>query len=847
MKKLILIDGNNLMFRSYYATAYNGNFMKNSKNFPTNALYGFVSMLNKIMTEEKPRYMAVAFDVGKNFRKEEFSFYKEGRIGIPEELKMQMPIARKILDAMNIKHFELEPFEADDIIGTIVKMTENDPEFSSTIISSDKDLLQLISKETEVKLLKQSGFIRYTKEKFWEDYKIEPIKIIDLKALMGDASDNIPGVKGIGEKTALKLIQEFGSLTNLYENIDQVKGKNKEKLINDQENAFMSQKIATIYQDVPLNIELESLKIQEINQKQLNEIYQELEFFSFLNKTNEIETDLEFKEINDINELNLKEPIYLYLELDKLNYHQAKALGLTIKDQENIYYINPNIIDKILLKVKNLPIITYDAKKINGYLKSKINCIFDLSIAAYLENYNVKDDIAYLMNQFNYQVMFFDKLVKDFSNIKNELVLRVSFIEKYYHFFKKKLEENNHLDLFEKIEMPLIKVLSDMEINGIKVDKSVLEKMKEEIFVKIELVSEEIYELAGKKFNISSPKQLGVILFEELEIGKGKKNKTGYKTDVKVLEKLINKHPIVEKILLHRNLSKIYSTYIEGLEQYILDDQKIHTIFKQTLTKTGRLSSTEPNLQNIPIKEELGRNIRKAFLPTNDLFLSADYSQIELRILAHITNCEALIKAFQNDEDIHTVVASDIYEIPIEAVTKEMRRTAKAVIFGIVYGISGFGLGENLNINKKEAEEFIQKYYKLYPEVKNYMDEIITKTKELGYVETLFKRKRIIEEINNPNYLIRNMGERMALNTPIQGTSADIMKMAMIKVWEKMYQNNLKSKLLLQIHDEIIIDCIESELELVKTLVKESMEQIYNLKVPLKVSIDTGLNWYETK
>ncbi len=853
MKKLILVDGNNLMFRSYFATAYSGNLMKNSKGIPTNALYGFVSMINKIIAEEKPIYMAVAFDIGKNFRKQQYDFYKEGRQTTPEELKMQMPIARDILDAMNIKHFELAPYEADDIIGTIVKMTESDPEFASTIVSSDKDLLQLISEETEVKLLKQTGFIRYTKEKFQEDYGLDPIKMIDLKALMGDASDNIPGVKGIGEKTALNLLHEFGSLENLYDNLDKVKGKTQEKLAVDKENAFMSKKIATIYRDVPLNINLEDLHMGKVKPK-LQELFTDLEFFTLLKTMmvpiKEDKKDFEIKTITDIAPDTLDEKIAIYLELDEYNYHTGLILGMTICDSQNIYFVERENVKKILKKLDKKEIITYDAKKIICNTQVKINCTFDLMIAAYLCNYNVKDDITFLMQNFEEKIDFYDVFLKDKDRkekMPNYLARKVKFIYDMQKAFWQKLEDNNYLDLFLKIEMPLLYVLSDMEMTGIICEKEVLEEMKVDVSAAIDKLKEAIYADAGCEFNISSPRQLGEVLFDKLQIAEGKKNKTGYKTDVKVLEKLLGKHPIIEKILEYRNLTKIYSTYIEGLENYILRDGKIHTIYKQTLTRTGRLSSVEPNLQNIPVREELGRNIRKAFVPSNDCLLSADYSQIELRILAHISNCIPLIEAFKHDEDIHTKVASEIYEVNPSEVTKTMRRTAKATIFGIVYGISGFGLGENLHISKKEADEFIQKYYLLYPEVKKYMDDIVAKTHELGYVTTLFGRKRVIDEINNANYLIRSMGERMALNTPIQGTSADIMKLAMINVYQRFNKEKIKSKILLQVHDEIIIDCKNEELEKIKQIVKEEMENVFPLRVPLKVEIDTGINWYDAK
>ncbi len=848
MKKVILVDGNNLMFRAFYATLYTGSIMRNSKGLPTNGLFSFTNMINKIIEEEKPEYMCVAFDIGKNFRKEEFSFYKEGRQSTPEELKVQMPLARKILDAMGIKHLELAPYEADDIIGTLVKMAETDPDYASLIVSSDKDLLQLISDETEIKLLKQNGYIRYNKISFMEEYKIEPKRIVDLKAIMGDASDNIPGVKGIGEKGALKLLQEYESLENVYENIENIKGSTKEKLINGKDSAFMSKKIATIYKDVPINVDFEEFKYNGPKEGDLIEIFEELEFFSFLKKLKKVENDnLKVKTIYDIDSLVLDDLISLYIEVSDINYHKGSIVGLSVSDKNNTYFIRPEDSQKLISKIKDKHIITYDLKKDLVKL-GNINCNYDLMIAAYLLNYNVKDDISVLMAQFGEEVIFYDNLKKNnFIDIEKVCSIKSRFIYDTYEKIKEELIKKEQIDLFNNIEMPLIEVLSDMEKNGFKVEKDVLDKMKSEIEGKIDVVARDIYNLTGCVFNIGSPKQLGEVLFDKLELAKGVKNKNGYKTDVKTLTKLKDKHPAIEKILEYRNLTKLMSTYLEGLEDYILNDGKIHTIFNQTLTRTGRLSSMEPNLQNIPIKEELGRQIRKAFIPTYDLLLSADYSQIELRVLAHISDSKELQEAFIHNEDIHKKVAADIYGVKLQDVTKKMRSTAKAVIFGIVYGISGFGLGENLNITRNEAENFIQKYYELYPGVKDYMDNIIIKARETGYVKTLFGRVRIIDEIKNNNFMVRQMGERMALNTPIQGTSADIMKMAMIKVANEFKENKLSSKIILQVHDEIIVDVVESEKELVSKIVKDCMENVYALKVPLVAELNYGENWYDAK
>ncbi len=847
MKKLILIDGNNLMFRAFYATSYTGNIMRNSEGFPTNALFGFINMLNKIKEEEKPVYMCVAFDIGKNFRKEEYSFYKEGRNATPEELKMQMPYARKILEASGIKYLELEPYEADDIIGTLVKMAEKDREFDCTIISSDKDLLQLINYETDVKLLKKDSYIRLNERTFFEEYGITPIKMIDLKALMGDSSDNIPGVKGIGEKTALKLIQEYNSLEGVYENIDSIKGAVKDKLINGKNDAFMSKKIATIYKDVPLNISLEDLKCEKHN-NDLIELYKELGFNSFLKKleTPVEETKLDIKIVNTLNDLTLEDNIAIYMEYDNENYHNANILSLAITDKNGTYYINKNIIKETMNIIKNKNISTYDVKKHLAH--SDILYKNDLMIGYFLLGYQVKDDISNLMLDFNTNVNSFSELKKikfEDEVLKTATCLKSKFIFDNRLKMSIDLKEHDSFKLYEEIEMPLAFVLADMEKNGIVCQKEVLEELKVHVKEKIDEVTKIIHDLAGEEFNISSPKQLGEILFEKMNIAKGKKNKTGYKTDAATLEKMKNDHPIIENILLYRNLSKIYSTYIEGLEIYINSDSKIKPIFKQTLARTGRLSCTEPNLQNIPVREELGKQIRKAFKPENDILLSADYSQIELRILAHISSDETLIKAFNDGADIHRKVASDIYGIDEENITKAQRKTAKAVIFGIVYGISGFGLGENLHITRKEADMFINKYYEYYPSVRKYMDDIIKEAKDTGEVKTLFNRRRIIDEIKSSNFLVKQMGERMALNTPIQGTSADIIKIAMINISRALKENNLKSKLILQVHDELILDVIKEEKEIVEKIVVENMENVIKLSVPLKVEVNCASNWYE--
>ncbi|MBR6133125.1 MAG: DNA polymerase I [Bacilli bacterium] len=854
MKKVILVDGNNLMFRSYYATAYTGNVMKNSKGFATNALYGFVGMMNKIISEEKPNYIAVAFDIGKNFRKQKYETYKEGRQATPDDLKLQMPVARDILKAMGIKYFELEPYEADDIIGTLAKMCDQDPEYDGTIISSDKDLLQLLSPVVDMKLLKQKDYIRYNPKSFKEDWGIEPINIIDYKALAGDSSDNIPGVKGIGDKTALSLLKDYSTIENLYDHIDEIKGKTQEKLINDKESAFTSKEIATIYRDVPLNITLEDCLYNGPDYVSLNKLYEELEFYSFIKKNVEsskaVENDIKYKYVNSIDDLkDLEDKISMYIECNLENYHNGDIVGIGISDSKNNYFINNNILEEVIPYLNKKDIITFDLKKNIVLLKKlglDISASSDIMIAAYLLNINIKDDIAYLMNNNGCEVTFYSQALKDGFK-KEDIVLKSRFIYDINDSYINDLEKEDMLDLYNTIEMPLISVLASMEYNGIICDKNILDNMSNELDSRIKELENEIYSLAGEEFNISSPKQLGVILFEKLSLPFAKKTKTGYKTDVSILNKLVDKHPIINDILDYRGLTKLKSTYLEGLSNYIHDDGKIHTIYKQNLTRTGRLSSVEPNLQNIPARDEEGRKIRKAFLPEYDEFLSADYSQMELRVLAHVSGSKELQEAFKRDEDIHKRVAADIYGKDINDVTKEERKTAKAVIFGIVYGISGFGLGENLEISPKEAKAFIDKYYEIYPGVKNYMDNIVMEAYRDGYVRTMFKRKRVIEELTNKNFMIRQSGERIALNTPIQGTSADIMKIAMVKIFNEMKENNLKSKMLLQVHDELIFDVVDSEKDILERIVKSNMENCVKLDVPFKVSADYGSDWYETK
>ncbi len=868
MEKIILVDGNNLLFRSYYATAYNGTMMMNSKGFPTNALFGFANMMNKIILEEKPTYMIVAFDKGKTFRHAEYEDYKGGRATTPDELKMQFPKAKEMLTYMGIQYYECDNYEADDILGTFAAYCDKDPNFIGTIVSSDKDLLQLISDDIDIKLLKQKDYIRYNKQTFHEAYGIDPIHVIDLKALMGDSSDNIPGVRGVGEKTALKMLQDYKTLDGVYENLDQFTPKMREKLESSKADAYLSYHLATIVRDVPMEIRIEDVKCKAKDHAALNKLYEELEFYSFLRKEDkelphQAHTNREFKTIHDMNEVNITKPCAGYLEILGVNYHTAPILGLAIYNDEDAFYIPIDILKQNPEKICNFIEYTYDYKKIYTALKwHQIvlkNIHFDTMIAAYLLDYNIKDDIAYLANQFDYEIPFYENVFKKLKTkeIYEEdnaditayhAILKAEFIYKTKDLFAKKLKEEELNTLYEEIEVPLARVLADMEYNGVHIDQEELKKMGEEIQIKIELIEKDIYNDAGCEFNISSPKQLGEILFEKLNLPHGKKNKSGYATSADILEKIKNDHPIVNKILEYRMLTKLYTTYIEGLMNTILKDGKIHTIFTQTLTRTGRLSSIDPNLQNIPIRYEYGRLIRKAFVPSaNSIIISGDYSQVELRILAHMAHVDTLIDTFKKGVDVHTKTAADIFKVEENQVTNDMRRIAKAVNFGIIYGISSYGLSENVGITPGEAKVFIDNYFESYPGIKEYMDTIVMKAYLDGYVRTLMNRKRIIPELNNKNRFIRSSGERIALNTPIQGTSADMIKKAMVDIDKRFKEENIKSKMILQVHDELVFDTLESEKEKVIEIVTECMEHVVELDVPLHVDIEYGANWYQAK
>ena len=859
MKKIVLVDGNNLLFRSYYATAYTGNIMRNKEGFPTNGVYGFVNMINKIISDEKPEYMMVAFDIGKTFRHEKYERYKDGRRETPDDLKVQFPVAKKILTAMGIKYLECAGYEADDIIGTISMWCEKDPEYEALIVSSDKDLLQLISDETVVKLLKTKDYIWMDKKTFNDTYGFDPIHMIDLKALMGDSSDNIPGVKGIGEKGAIKLVSEYKTIDNIYENIDKIKGATQIKLIDGKEDAYYSKDLVTIYREVPLDITFDDLLYKGENADELIDIYNDLGFYSLLRKINtsdikkEKSREEEFKIISDINDIKISEDTSIYLDTTIGNYHDAEILGIALYNSTLSCYIpfdifknNTSILDT------DYNLSTYDYKKLivvfNKYGIKVPNINFDAMISAYLLNYETKDDICYLANKLNIYIPSYDKKeVVTTEEAIRRAILKAKFIYNTKDKLYEDMKKEDNIYLFESIEMPLTKVLANMEIEGIRVDKKVLEEMGIEIKIKLEILTRDIYNYAGEEFNINSPKQLGEILFDKLKLPGAKKNKNGYATDIDVLKKL-TEYPIINKILEYRALAKLYSTYIDGIISTIREDGKIHTIYTQTLTRTGRLSSIEPNLQNIPMRSEYGRLIRKAFIPEdNSVILSSDYSQIELRVFAHLSGVNDLINAFKEGVDIHTKTAMDIFKVPMEGVTKNMRRQAKAVNFGILYGISSYGLAEDIGIPVKEAKEFINKYFETYPGVKDYMDKEIDEAKRNGYVKTIMNRKRVIEELKSSNYMVRSMGERMALNTPVQGSASDILKKAMVEINNIFEKENIKSKMLLQVHDELIFNVYNDEIEKVKDIVYNTMTKVFELKVPLDVDIELGNNWYEAK
>ena len=874
--KLLLIDGSSVAFRAFFALYHQIDRFKSPTGLHTNAIYGFNLMLDHMMKRIEPTHILVAFDAGKTtFRTEMFADYKAGRAKTPDEFREQFPFIRQMLDAMGIKHYELSQYEADDIIGTLDKMAERtDIPFDVTIVSGDKDLIQLTDENTVVEISKKgvAEFEEFTPAYLMEKMGITPTQFIDLKALMGDKSDNIPGVTKIGEKTGLKLLTEFGSLEGIYEHIDSMKAsKMKENLIADKEQAFLSRTLATIDTQAPIEIGLDDIVYQGPRIEELGQFYDDMGFKQLraqLGTTNTHEEEvLDFQIVSEVSSAMFKKDQFFYFEILGENYHREEVVGLAWGDKDGIYVGGPELLDSPVLKdfLEHQPIKTYDFKRGKVLLARKgidlLPATFDSRLAKYLLSTvddNALTTIAHLYGQ--------TSLIPDEAIYGKGAKLALPERDVFFpHLARKvqvlleteapmlaKLEENQQSDLLFEMELPLANVLAKMEIAGIKVKVETLKAMQAENEVLIEQLTKEIYELAGQEFNINSPKQLGTILFEDmgLPLEYTKKTKTGYSTAVDVLERLAPIAPVVSKILDYRQITKLQSTYVIGLQDAILEDGKIHTRYVQDLTQTGRLSSTDPNLQNIPVRLEQGRLIRKAFVPSleNSVLLASDYSQIELRVLAHISQDQHLIEAFQQGADIHTSTAMRVFGIEkAEDVTPNDRRNAKAVNFGVVYGISDFGLSNNLGISRKEAKNYIDTYFERFPGIKNYMETIVREARDKGYVETLYKRRRELPDINSRNFNVRNFAERTAINSPIQGSAADLLNVAMINLDKALTEAGLSTRMLLQVHDEIVLEVPMAELETVKAMVKETMESAIQLSVPLIADENEGETWYEAK
>ncbi|WBB28879.1 DNA polymerase I [Parvimonas micra] len=876
MKKILLIDGSSLIFRAFYAirnlTTKDGVFV--------NGVYGFLNMYYKALELINPTHIFVAFDKGsKTFRHNEFADYKGTRDNAPNEITYQFGILKDLLSSMNVNYLELDEYEADDIIGTIAKLAQKEG-FEVDIFTGDRDYLQLVDDNILVYLTKKgiSEIKLMNTESILEEYDLSPKQLIDVKALQGDSSDNIPGVKGVGEKTALKLIQEYGNLENLYENIDNLKGKLKENLVNEKDKAYLSRYLGEIFLRVPIERNIEDFEIKDVNYNEYLKKLEKLEFNSIINKhfkdikkesTVKSNQNIDFEVINFseiFEKIKNDDEISIKFFSDKGYIHRKKFyIGIYSNFNKKAYICKDfKLSDFEKFCNLDIKIIGYDIKE-ELFFALKNNLEFknyeDVMILEYLIDSNKGNyDILKVSNEFlNLEILDLKEMLgkgknkKTFFELEEDIIFKfisqnVFAISALYDIFIEKAKENNLISLYENVEKPLVKVLADMEKTGVLVDRNKIIELNEEYSKLAYLYEQKVYELAGEVFNLNSPKQLGVILFEKIGLPVVKKTKTGYSTDVEVLEKLSKKHEIADYILKYRSLNKLISTYLDGILEYIMDDGRVRTSFKQMITATGRLSSVDPNLQNIPIRSEEGKNIRKVFVADkNKVFIDADYSQIELRVLAHLSKDSVMIDSFKNDLDIHYKTASEVFGVPINEVTDNQRRSAKAVNFGIVYGISDYGLSKDLNITRNEARQYIDGYLNTYPSIKSYMEEIVNKAKKDGFVTTILDRKRYIPEINSKNFNIRSFGERIALNTPIQGSAADIIKLAMIKVYERLKIEKVNAKLILQIHDELIVECEESEKETVKKILKNSMENVYKLDLPLKVDICEGRNWYESK
>lgn len=875
-QKIVLIDGNSIAYRAFFALP----LLNNDKGIFTNAVYGFTMILMKVLEDENPSHILVAFDAGKTtFRHQTFSAYKGGREKTPHELSEQFPFIREVLDAFNIPRYELELYEADDIIGTLAKKAEKE-QIEVKVISGDKDLLQLVSDYVTVLHTKKgiTDVDTYDVNQIKERYNLTPDQIIDMKGLMGDSSDNIPGVPGVGEKTAIKLLTQFGTLEKTLESIAEVSGKKlQEKLTENIDQALMSKKLATINCETPIEITINDIARQEVNKENVIKIFKELGFNSLLERIGDSDSTSELQEIEEIaykivtditNDMLTNESA-LVVEIIEENYHEAEIVGFSLVNSKGKFFIaTDNALASETFKTwlgdEDAKKFVFDAKQSIVSLKWKgvdlKGIDFDLLIASYLLNpAETNHEITDFAKRNGYLNINLDEAVygkgakrkvPSVEELADHLVRKADAIFAVKDKAIKDLEDNNQYDLFRHLELPLSFILSEMETTGVVVDTDRLEKMGVELDTQLKQMEEKIHELAGEPFNINSPKQLGVILFEKLNLPPVKKTKTGYSTSADVLEKLADAHEMIPLLLNFRQLGKLKSTYIDGLLKVVhKDTSKIHTRFNQALTQTGRLSSTEPNLQNIPIRMEEGRKIRQAFIPSEQgwVIFAADYSQIELRVMAHISQDEKLMDAFREGKDIHTKTAMDVFHVNEEEVTSNMRRQAKAVNFGIIYGISDFGLSQNLGITRKEAGKFIDQYLKSFPGVKTYMDDIILAARANGYVTTILNRRRYLPDITSRNFNIRSFAERTAMNTPIQGSAADIIKKAMIDMAERLKKEQLQTRLLLQVHDELIFEAPENEIEKLKQIVPEVMENAVKLDVPLKVDYCFGPTWFDAK
>lgn len=870
MERLLILDSNSLLNRAFYAIPT----LTNNEGTHTNAVFGFTNMLFKMKEEIKPDYIVAAFDrKAPTFRHKEYEDYKAGRKKMPPELAEQFPIIKDVLNLLAVNIYEIDGFEADDIIGTLARFAESNG-IEVFIVTGDKDALQLATDNIKVVITKKgvTETAVYNRETFETEFGVTPTQYIDVKGLMGDKSDNIPGVPGVGEKTAFKLISTYGSIEGVLSSIDEISGKKlKENLENYSEQAIFSKKLATIMTEVPIEFDLEDIKSQEnYNKEELKKLFLKLQMKSLLAKLPgddvEEEEETEIVEINRVNTLEefrtaLKEKeniafisytttnskLYSKIELDKLylSYDEkVSIIDFKLINMENS--IESVSLLKGFMENENIAKVIHDGKNLVTIL-TKMNIeiksfIFDTVVAAYL--------IDSAKSNYPLETLINEYLMKEVKGENEELICNaISNMKELYEYLKERISREGMEKLYYEVEHPLIFILSSMEAVGFNVNRKKLDELAVKFKEEIAKTEKEIYELCEEEFNISSPKQLGKILFEKLDLPVIKKTKTGYSTNAEVLEKLMDKHPVIEKITYYRQITKLNSTYVEGLKNVIDEDGAIHSSFNQTVTTTGRLSSTEPNLQNIPVKYEMGREIRKVFIPkeSTDILLSCDYSQIELRVLAHMSDDKNMIDAFNHHSDIHTKTASEVFRIEVDEVTSLMRSRAKAVNFGIVYGISDFSLSQDLKITKKEASEYMEIYFDRYPKIKGYLESVKEEAKEKGYVLTVLNRRRFIPEIKSSNKIVKSLGERLAMNAPIQGSAADIIKLAMVKVYNRLKKENLNSEIILQVHDELILNVKEEELEIVKSLVKEEMENVLKMSVALEVDTNIGKTWYEAK